>query len=650
MAGKLFYFTLGPVQGFVAQARRTRDFWAGSFLLSWLSGVAMAEIRRQGGEVTFPQPAAGYLEWIEGRGTGEPPRQGAIPNRFKAVAARVPQSFDGALLAQTVREAWCRLADHVWQSDQLAQFDLRGQTRQIWERQNQHFWEISWAVSDDDAATDLLDRRKNWRSHVLPAEPGVKCMMMDGWQELSGAERPGQSSRDGQASPLARFWRGLRESGATGMASDLREQEHLCALAYVKRRFARHFASLDVTLGSGLRIQGWPLEAGMPSVAYMAATHWLQTVVETLSPEELSDLYDLARSVSDSHGEWQSRIRCLVEAAEQQGPQVRRLLALDGNLFFEHVQSNPRAYGYDVAGMAVLRKRLVNLKQQYPALRAAPLSPYYAILLMDGDALGSQMSDPAKQLPISAALNAFTQAVPDLVYQHNGQLIYAGGDDVLAILPLEDALTCAAAVRALYEKCFSTHAPSVATSISAAVEYAHVKIPLSQVLADAHELLGSVAKDGSGRDAVAVRVWNTGGMALQWSQPWQIALMPDGELALNHLVADLRGLPEAEAIFTSKFLFKIRDLFTLLNPQEGHKAVVTQEQALDMLAVDFWHSADNRQWELSDAKNRIAPLLAQCRPVMRDVNQSSPAQWQRSEQLLADGALLVRFLATKGVE
>lgn len=28
-----FHFTLGPVQGFVAQARRTRDFWAGSFLL-----------------------------------------------------------------------------------------------------------------------------------------------------------------------------------------------------------------------------------------------------------------------------------------------------------------------------------------------------------------------------------------------------------------------------------------------------------------------------------------------------------------------------------------------------------------------------------------------------------------------------------------
>ncbi|MBA5248658.1 MAG: hypothetical protein FE834_03865, partial [Gammaproteobacteria bacterium] len=27
------HFSLGPVQGFIGQARRTRDLWAGSFLL-----------------------------------------------------------------------------------------------------------------------------------------------------------------------------------------------------------------------------------------------------------------------------------------------------------------------------------------------------------------------------------------------------------------------------------------------------------------------------------------------------------------------------------------------------------------------------------------------------------------------------------------
>ena len=60
-ATQTFQFTLGPVQGFVAQARRTRDFWAGSFILSWLSSVAIACIEKQGGTVQFPVPDAAYL-------------------------------------------------------------------------------------------------------------------------------------------------------------------------------------------------------------------------------------------------------------------------------------------------------------------------------------------------------------------------------------------------------------------------------------------------------------------------------------------------------------------------------------------------------------------------------------------------------------
>ena len=59
-----FHFTLGPVQGFVAQARRTRDFWAGSFLLSWLAGVAICAVEKQGGEIIFPIPNQNFLDAI----------------------------------------------------------------------------------------------------------------------------------------------------------------------------------------------------------------------------------------------------------------------------------------------------------------------------------------------------------------------------------------------------------------------------------------------------------------------------------------------------------------------------------------------------------------------------------------------------------
>ncbi|HHY62363.1 MAG TPA: hypothetical protein GYA11_05195, partial [Firmicutes bacterium] len=38
---RILDFTIAPVQGFVGQARRTRDFWAGSYLISYLTAHAI---------------------------------------------------------------------------------------------------------------------------------------------------------------------------------------------------------------------------------------------------------------------------------------------------------------------------------------------------------------------------------------------------------------------------------------------------------------------------------------------------------------------------------------------------------------------------------------------------------------------------------
>lgn len=641
-----FQFTIGPVQGFVAQARRTRDFWAGSFLLSWLAGVAMLEIQRQKGTVQFPEPPDDYLDWIQtGRGTGDSPRQGAIPNRFKAVYARVPASFDGKLVADSVRQAWMALADHVWHQDGLAgaaQRTARAHTRSIWERQHQGFWDINWVVAPVSDEAPLLDERKNWRVHHTPTEPGVKCMVMDGWQEIAGSQRPGQ---EGDA-----FWREVR----TGKETDISPKEQLCALAYVKRRFARHFHSFKATLPHGLAVHGWALETGMPSVSYMAAVHWLEQVVQAATPEEAWLLRDAARAVSPSQDEWSTRIPCLQTAAGRwaNDNDKRRLLSLDASVFFDHVQDNPQANGLDAQAVADLQAAMQRFRKAHPQIDPRP-TPFYAILLMDGDSLGKHMSQQVNQGPISNALKRFTAQVPALVSQHNGMLIYAGGDDVLAVLPLEDALRCAAAVRQAYLKSFA--GSNIPTTISAAIEFAHVKMPLGKVLSDAHQLLDKVAKDGAGRDAVAVRVWKTAGMTLEWVQPWQIALSPDGALVIEQIASGFRQrdtLAGHVGALSNKFFFKIRERFELLAPRQTSQSdnkAEHDELSLDLLAVDYVNSADNRQWVNMDiARQVIAPLINQCRPAVRKEGVA-PADWQRCP-LRVDGALLVRFLAQKGVE
>lgn len=51
---KTFHFTFGPVQGFVAHARRTRDLWGGSSLLSYLAGHAMVTVAENDGGILIP--------------------------------------------------------------------------------------------------------------------------------------------------------------------------------------------------------------------------------------------------------------------------------------------------------------------------------------------------------------------------------------------------------------------------------------------------------------------------------------------------------------------------------------------------------------------------------------------------------------------
>jgi len=695
MTTRYFHFTLGPVQGFVAQARRTRDFWAGSFILSWLAAVAMRSVQKQQGEIVFPFPDKNYLNWLEGHGKKSPPRQGNVPNRFKA---KVTDNFSPQLVVDNVQTAWRELAELVWKGDLESFCHNDSIHRQIWQRQINHFFEMTWVLTENNQVANLLDRRKNWRNHFSPTEPGVKCMTMEGWQELSGMPSPDRKQQE-------TFWQHLRNN-LSPSKMDLAEQETLCAIAFVKRRFVHYFGQLVVQLpinqtsctafkdnqkipeevqaekktslfnkqvawiqrllgfseaassdnaeteaassNAYWTLKGWKLETGVPSVSYLATVHWLEHVIQNEDDDKLSDLHEAARQLGTDYGEWHTNIRCIDNAYQQPKKDrrraIKRLTALDGRVFFESaLQNDSSKPDKKVAAQNMLK-----------ALKALDLNrqpvPFYAILLMDGDSLGKHMSDTEKQPKISAALEKFTQQVPQTVYEHNGFLVYAGGDDVLAILPLEDALPCAAALRTVYLNAFN--GSTVNSTLSGAIEFAHIKMPLTKILRDAHSLLDNVAKDGCGRDAIAVRVWKPGGKALEWAMPWKRALENNTKLVIEQLATQF-GQQDEDKVFSSKFFYKIRERFDLLNPPKSEKtAILNQEQASTLLATDYLSSGvnDKRQISLADAKQTIATLLGQCRRVIRTLNENGEEQWRRKKRLEADGALLVRFLATKGMD
>ena len=202
--------SIGPVQGFVSQSRRTRDLWGSSYLLSFLSAHAMRGARDAGGRIDPPTVSDDPLfQWVTGRGEGEAPPIGSAPNHFVVLvngdAALVARAAVGAL-----DDAWKRVCRAVWDGFVAHAVSAGDGTERIWHRQVETFWDVTWAAGPSENGGGLLARRKHWRSHRPPDEPGDKCTVMHDFQELSGHVRAeSRASREQQDE----FWKRLREAG-----------------------------------------------------------------------------------------------------------------------------------------------------------------------------------------------------------------------------------------------------------------------------------------------------------------------------------------------------------------------------------------------------------------------------------------------------
>ena len=660
---QFFHLSLGPVQSFVSQARRTRDFWGGSFLLSWLSSVAMLSVEAQGGVISFPVPDKDFLAALRGK-CDKPPEHGSVPNRFKALGARVDSTFDPDTVTVAVQQTWKALAEQLWQKDiePCIPPERLVDTRALWDRQISSFWEINWCITPDETVSDLLDRRKNWRSHRLPDEPGVKCMMMEGFQEISAAKRP-NSKEHGE------FWARLRNTISAGK-TDLRSGECLCAIAFVKRRFVRHFDTFSHSqnvAGQSIKLHGWRLKPQVPSVLYMAASPWYAAAVRASAKvpdtrKRLEQFLDNAeRCVGFS--ETATPTAEVSNAVKLVGMQAT-VAGIDGVVFHASQLEAHKGGFDDLNAVAETHKALGALRQSAGLPEA---SAFYAVLMMDGDSLGSQMSDRSKQAPISHALQTFTSKALGIVRNHNGFLIYAGGDDVLALLPVDYAVRCAQDLRGCYEKCFEqqnttlSSQSKIVTSLSAAIEFVHVKTPLTFVLDDAHALLDDIAKEKTGRDALAIRVWKPGGLHLQWAQPWTYLREEEKGAGFNLLsdLADTFALREQlSPYFTHQFLFKASELFNRLPQMHGTNESATSEAnnsiVRKLLQAQLIHSGltleNNQQLTQAQLDELLDPIMKLSTPHRRLLDdKKNSVQIRSSGEFLPDALKLIRFMVQNSI-
>lgn len=151
------------------------------------------------------------------------------------------------------------------------------------------------------------------------------------------------------------------------------------------------------------------------------------------------------------------------------------------------------------------------------SLEAKELGDYVAVIALDGDRMGATLSGFAtkeEHRAFSERLAAFARSVK--IDPKDGLLVYAGGDDVLAVVRAARAIPLA---KELAED-FKSQIGEAGVTASVGIAVGSAKAPLQDVIREARAA-ESRAKHVYGRDALAVSVLKRSGEILHWGCTWR---------------------------------------------------------------------------------------------------------------------------------
>lgn len=478
MTTHLLLVTLGPVQDFIAQARRTRDLWYGSHLLSELGRAAARALVDGGATLIFPSLQAGDAQLAAClaplRADDKPPQN--IANKL---LAEVPDGTDPQQLAKTTRKA---VADY-WREEVAAPVKTKcsGLLAQnidaVWAEQIESFLEFS-------ASWLPLRGYIETRRQLEQAIAGRKLLRdFDPW--VQGRGNVPKSSLDG-----------ARES----------------ILLAPRQRASDKVRRYRITDGEQLDAVGLVKRAGgepdqFVPVVNVALAAWLERASQVASVE-LDALKKACRGANVSRVA-RMDLPCVSPFAFD----ASVLLPSRWRSVFDEqgLQGNPEAWGRQH-----VRPLFRKLDEPYP---------YVACLVADGDRMGraiDSIGSADAHRKFSKALAGFADAARKIVeQQHRGALVYAGGDDVLAFVSLPKVLACADALRTAFESAMATACASLAANtrptLSVGLGIGHVMESMGDLLTLGRQAEREAKRD---RNALAVLVDKRSGGTRTWRAQW----------------------------------------------------------------------------------------------------------------------------------
>jgi CRISPR-associated protein Cas10/Cmr2 subtype III-B len=602
----MLLFSIGPVQDFIAAARNTRDLWSGSYLLSYLCASALAKIARDFGpdHVIFPnlkgQPLIDFMLREDWKRCGS----SADSNYWEAFDYSTKEGKDAILTPSLPNRFLALLPSQMtrhseWESTQAYAKHLASHIRKTLK-------EIADSVAE--ALKDLPQKTFNHKRF----DQQVDAMLELHWQitpltqsipqiKAYGAKLPKNSEKEFE--PTAGFDAVLNM--VQKMPSDHRDK--------------RYFKDGDTAKGELKQTAGaWPV--------YYALTGWQLDGVKALRPftannggtwekgrsenkDSLTGKEEACLIAPDDQVACQKLVKDCIQQAPQNSLKPNEFLGAATVIKrFWHLTYLCADREFTTKDFCMPNTRSIAMHDPFADSAEQDIEllegteKYYAVLALDGDEMGKWVSGaklpfmknllssegveyfkqhdssgfldkrrplaPSFHLQFSEMLGNFSLHCARRVVEHyDGRLIYAGGDDVLAMLPADTALDCAATLRAafrgdskLHSDCpesfqsspegtirlqpdaarkryrnscpsnedplvsdphnFAALVPGQATDVSCGIAIGHIKAPL-QDMVKAAQAAEKRAKNQLQRGACAITLFKRSGEIREWGFKWQ---------------------------------------------------------------------------------------------------------------------------------
>jgi CRISPR-associated protein Cmr2 len=557
----LFIFTISPVQSFIGQARKTKDLYAGSQILSKLCRTGIESTKSVGGEIIFP-----YLD--------EENSNQSLPNRFIAKISK-----HSTLSFQEIGEKIEKDVKEYFEDEGTALLSSLGKFttdfKNIFWKQIKGHLDIHWVIvpiNDNEQYLDAFQRTerilgsvKNLRSFNQNPEKGRKC------------------SLDGQNNAL--FFSHLynkpsyANSAVKVYSGNFKKGEGLSAVSMLKRNYPSDKFS---------------------STAQIALLQNEKDLKEE-EKENLKNYKNLFTEKQYVSAVVKNGEPCKIENED------KWLDVFDYQLLFEENITDKTVPNESQRKCALqfLNKISRNFKDKY-----------YAIIHFDGDKMGRWLSakDESNNIILkenvkpeyyhhilSKSLSKFADWATDYlkIEDYNGQSIYAGGDDFLGFINLNSLVKVLTDLQREFELIVNKGQDSkgkkylgedekplselITTTdkltFSAGVVIAHYKDPLSLVLEQARNA-EKVAKDKGNRNAFCIVASKGSGEIHQTCFKWDYLT----EKTLPILDKVITWLSEEK--ISKKFIISFATEMRMLMEDGDYKIQSGQYQA-DIIKVEL---------------------------------------------------------------